>query len=406
MIVSFCFESILSYGGIMFVLLIAVLYLAFIGLGLPDTILGSAWPSMFEEMNVPVSFAGIISPIISIGTIISSLMSDRITLKLGSGKTTFISILMTAGALLGFSLSSEFWMLCLFAIPFGLGAGSVDAALNNYVALHYSSKHMSWLHCMWGVGASIGPAIMSFALTSGRGWSKGYLYISIIQFVISFIVLISLPMWKNRIEMKEENENKDRKPVSFFKVLSMGGAKPLLLSFFCYCALEVVIILWASTYLHLDRGIDAEIAAAWASLYVLGITVGRAINGFASMKLSDTTLIRIGFSICTVGMLMIILPISNTVSLVGLVVAGLGSAPIYPCIIHSTPIRFGADKSQAIIGMQMASAYTGSCLMPPLFGLIANHISISLFPFYAGAILITMIVSHEYLCHKYPLKTK
>jgi len=386
-------------------ILLGIIYLAFIGLGLPDGLLGAGWPVMQPALSVPVSYAGIISAIVSLGTIISSLMSDRITLKLGSGKTTFISILMTAAALLGFSFSSNFLMLCLFAIPYGLGAGSVDAALNNYVALHYSSKHMSWLHCMWGLGASIGPAIMSFALTGGTGWKSGYLYISIIQFVISFVVLISLPLWKNRVDVSsDDGEAKTRKPISLKDIFSIKGAKPIMVTFFCYCALEVVMTLWVSTYLNLDRGIKAEIAAAWGSLYLIGITVGRAVNGFISMKLSDTTLIRIGQGITLISVIMIILPVSDTLSLIGLVVAGIGCAPIYPCIIHSTPARFGSDKSQAIIGVQMASAYTGTCLMPPLFGLIAEHISISLFPIFVGIILILMIVMHEYLCYKNPIK--
>ena len=388
----------------MFVFLIAVLYLAFVGLGLPDSVLGSAWPSMFGEMGVPVSYAGIISAIIALGTIISSLMSDRITLKLGSGKTTFISILMTAAALFGFSVSTRFWMLCLFAVPYGLGAGSVDAALNNYVALHYSSKHMSWLHCMWGLGASIGPAIMSYVLTGGQVWKSGYLYISIIQLVISFVVFVSLPLWKSRIEKQDSDTENNRKPLSLRGIFSISGAKAIMITFFCYCALEVTFILWASSYLNLYRGIDAEIAAAWGSLFVLGITAGRALNGFISMKLSDTALIRIGQGITLAGIIMVVLPFSNTVSLVGLVVAGVGCAPIYPCIIHSTPARFGADKSQALIGVQMASAYTGTCLMPPLFGLIAEYISISLFPVFVGALLILMIVMHEILCRKHPIK--
>ena len=388
----------------MFVFLISVLYLAFVGLGLPDSVLGSAWPSMFGELGVPLSYAGIISAIIAFGTIISSLMSDRITLMLGSGKTTFVSILMTAAALLGFSFSTRFYMLCLFAIPYGLGAGSVDAALNNYVALHYSSKHMSWLHCMWGLGASIGPAIMSFALTGGQGWKRGYLYISIIQLVISFIVFISLPLWKKRIDSGSEgSEGEKHKPLSLKQVLSIPGAMPIMITFFCYCAIEVVVTLWASSYLNLYRGIDAEIAAAWGSLFLVGITVGRAINGFISMKLSDTALIRIGQGIILLGIVMVILPFGNTLCLVGLVVAGLGCAPVYPCIIHSTPARFGADKSQAIIGVQMASAYTGTCLMPPLFGLIAEHIAIALFPVFVGALLILMITMHEILCRKNPI---
>ncbi|MBQ9703659.1 MAG: MFS transporter [Clostridia bacterium] len=391
----------------MFILLVSIIYLAFISLGLPDSVLGSAWPSMFVEMDVPVSYVGIVSIIISIGTILSSLMSDRITSRLGSSKTTCISIFLTAAALMGFSVSSEFWMICLFAIPYGLGAGSVDAALNNYVALHFAAKHMSWLHCMWGLGASIGPYIMGMALSADKGWDKGYFYISIIQFVIAFIVLISLPIWKKNVDKessKTDVTEQKRTPLTLRQIFSIPGAKPVMITFFCYCALEVTAILWASTYLNIYRGIDADLAATFGSLFLVGITVGRAINGFIAMKLSDTTMIRIGQGIILLGTVMVVLPISNTVSLIGLVIMGMGCAPVYPSIIHSTPIRFGADKSQAIIGVQMASAYTGSCLMPPLFGLIANHIGIGLFPVFMGVILILMIVMHEVLCYRYPIK--
>ncbi len=391
----------------MFILLVSIIYLAFISLGLPDSVLGSAWPSMFVEMDVPVSYVGIVSIIISIGTILSSLMSDRITSRLGSSKTTCISIFLTAAALMGFSVSSEFWMICLFAIPYGLGAGSVDAALNNYVALHFAAKHMSWLHCMWGLGASIGPYIMGMALSADKGWDKGYFYISIIQLVIAFIVLISLPIWKKNVDKessKTDVTEQKRTPLTLRQIFSIPGAKPVMITFFCYCALEVTAILWASTYLNIYRGIDADLAATFGSLFLVGITVGRAINGFIAMKLSDTTMIRIGQGIILLGTVMVVLPISNTVSLIGLVIMGIGCAPVYPSIIHSTPIRFGADKSQAIIGVQMASAYTGSCLMPPLFGLIANHIGIGLFPVFMGVILILMIVMHEVLCYRYPIK--
>ena len=392
----------------MFILLVSIIYLSFISLGLPDSVLGSAWPSMFVEFGVPISYVGIISAIVSVSTIFSSFMSDRVTSRLGSSKTTCISIFLTAAALMGFSFSTNFWMLCIIAIPFGLGAGSVDAALNNYVALHFSAKHMSWLHCMWGVGASIGPYIMGIALSTDKGWNKGYFYISIIQLVIAFIVLMSLPIWKNQTKTvspdKAVDTEKKRTPLSFKEILSIPGAKSVMITFFCYCALECTAILWASSYLNFHRGIDADLAATFGSMFLLGITVGRAINGFVAMKLSDTTMIRIGEGIIFLGVIMIILPISDMVSLIGLVIMGVGCAPVYPSIIHSTPLRFGADKSQAIIGVQMACAYTGSCLMPPLFGLIANHITIALFPIYMGIILVTMIITHELLCKKHPIK--
>ncbi len=381
----------------MLTLLLAVLYLTFISLGLPDSVLGSAWPTMFVELDVPVSYAGIVSAIIALGTIISSLMSDRITKLFGPSKTTAVSVLMTALALFGFSISGEFWQICLVAIPYGLGAGSVDAALNNYVSLHFESRHMSWLHCMWGIGSAIGPAIMGYVLTNNMNWHNGYFIISIIQVVICAIIFISLPIWKK--PMAENGEVKKEKPLKLKEIVSIKGAKAVMITFFCYCALEVTTTLWASSYLNLHRGIDANAAALWGSLYVLGITIGRAVSGFVTMKLNDIQTTRLGEGIMLLGLVMLFIPI-NVVSLVGLVVFGIGSAPVYPCIIHSTPERFGADKSQALIGVQMASAYTGTCLMPPLFGLIANHINISLFPVYISILTVAMIVLFEVLIKK------
>ena len=383
----------------MFSLLLAVIYLAFISLGLPDSLLGSVWPTIYQEFNVPVSYAGAIFMIISAGTIFSSLQSDRLTKLLGTGKVTAFSVLMTAVALWGFSISSSYWMLVLWAIPYGLGAGSVDASLNNYVALHYKSHHMSWLHCMWGVGASIGPYIMSFALLNGQTWNMGYRYISLIQVVLTIIIMLSLPLWKKRpviddVDGVQESENKKDKALTLKEIVNIPGAKQVMLMFFCYCALEQTTGLWASSYLVLQHGFDLEIAASYASLFFIGITVGRAVSGFITMKLNDKQMIYLGQVIILIGIILMCLPFGHQVALVGLVNIGLGCAPIYPCIIHSTPTNFGADKSQAVIGVQMASAYVGNLLMPPLFGIIANHISVRLFPVYLLLILIVMVVMH------------
>lgn len=382
----------------MFNLLLAVIYLAFISLGLPDSILGSVWPTIYQEFNVPVSYAGAIFMIISAGTIISSLQSDRLTKSLGTGKVTAFSVLMTAVALWGFSVSNSYWMLLLWAIPYGLGAGSVDASLNNYVALHYKSHHMSWLHCMWGVGASIGPYIMSFTLLHGQTWNMGYRYISLIQIGLTLIIMLSLPLWKKRTNtsniQESEAETEKDKVLTLKEIVNIPGAKQVMLMFFCYCALEQTAGLWASSYLVLQHGLDLEIAASYGSLFFIGITVGRAISGFITMKLNDKQMIYLGQVIILIGIILMCLPLGHQVALVGLVTIGLGCAPIYPCIIHSTPNTFGADKSQAIIGVQMASAYVGNLLMPPLFGLIANHISVIVFPVYLLLILIVMVVMH------------
>ncbi len=377
-------------------LLLAIIYLAFISLGLPDALLGSAWPTMYPEFHVPISYAGLISMIIAVGTVFSSLMSDRLTRMLSSGKITAISVAMTAVALLGFSLSGSFWMLCLWAIPYGLGAGSVDATLNNYVAIHYESRHMSWLHCMWGVGAMIGPYIMGFALTGGQDWNMGYRYIAILQAVLTAVLVISLPLWKHRKAEGGEGAESGR-ALSLREIVRIPGAKEVMVCFFCYCAVEQTAGLWASSYLNLHKGVDAETAASFGSLFFIGITVGRALNGFLTAKFSDAQLVRAGLGIIAAGIAAMLLPVGTTLSLAGLVLIGLGCAPIYPCIIHSTPAHFGAERSQALIGVQMASAYVGTCLMPPLFGLIAKNITVALLPVYLLAILALMTVTYELL---------
>lgn len=374
-------------------LLLAVIYVAFISLGLPDSLLGSAWPTMSQNLNVPVAWAGGISAVISMFTIVSALLSDRMTLKFGAGKVTAVSVALTAAALAGFSIAPNYWVLLAIAIPYGLGAGGVDAALNNYVAIHYESRHMSWLHCMWGVGASVGPLIMSAALTAGRGWQSGYRDISYIQLGLTLILLISLPLWK---KPQSAHEGETARALSLREIVSIRGAKEVMLCFFCYCALEQTAGLWAGSYLVLTRGVDAETAASFAGLYFIGITAGRAVNGFMTLRFSDRSLVRAGEVLIAVGTLMLLLP-AQKVALAGFVLLGIGSAPIYPSIIHSTPAHFGAERSQAIIGVQMASAYVGTCLMPPLFGLLAGYIGAWLLPVYIAALLALMAVMFERL---------
>lgn len=381
----------------MFQLLLVIIYLSFISLGLPDSLLGSAWPAMCKEFTVPVSYAGILSTIIAAGTIVSSLFSDRMTKWLGTGKVTAISVAMTALALFGFSISHSFWLLCLWAIPYGLGAGSVDASLNNYVALHYASRHMSWLHCMWGVGASAGPYIMSFALMRGQSWNMGYRYIALLQMVLTLILVFSIPLWKRQSD--SSNEEGHNRPLTLLEIVRIKGAKEVMIAFFCYCALEQTAGLWASSYLVLKNGMNAEMAARYASLFYVGITAGRAVSGFVTYKLNDTQMIRLGQGIILAGIIAMLLPFGNAATMTGLILIGLGCAPIYPCIIHSTPAHFGADKSQAIIGVQMASAYIGILLMPLFFGVLAEHISVSLLPLFLFIILIFMAVMYERLHH-------
>ena len=380
-------------------LLLPIIYLAFISLGLPDSLLGSAWPTMYPVLGVPVSYAGILSMIISFGTIISSLQSDRLTRRLGAGKVTAISVGMTAAALFGFSISHQFWMLCLWAIPYGLGAGSVDAALNNYVALHYKSRHMSWLHCMWGVGTTVGPVVMGAALSGGMGWNSGYRYIALFQIVLTAVLVFSLPLWQTRSGDAASEESVPQ-ALSLRQVVALPGAKEVLLCFFCYCGLETTAGLWASSYLTLAKGVSAGTAASFASLFYIGITIGRAASGFLTLKFNDTQMIRLGEGILAVGVAALLLPGPQWFALAGLVLVGLGCAPIYPSVIHSTPDHFGADKSQAVIGIQMACAYVGNLAMPPLFGLLANNITPALFPLYLLALLLLMAFMHEQLVRK------
>lgn len=371
--------------------LLGIIYLSFISLGLPDALLGSAWPNIYPEFEVPVSYAGIISMIIAVGTVISSLLSDRLTKKYGTGKVTALSVGTTTLALFGFSISQNFISLSFWAIPYGLGAGSVDASLNNYVALHFASKHMSWLHCMWGIGATLGPYIMGLVLTNNKPWNDGYRIISILQVILTIILITSLGKWK-----KQDNTTTSTKALSLKEILNIPGAKEIMICFFCYSAIEQTSMLWASSYLNLAEGIDAKTAATFASLFCIGITIGRGINGFIAMKLKDEQMIHMGIVIIFIGIVSMFL----SYSLLGFILIGLGCAPIYPCIIHSTPNHFGANNSQAIIGIQMASAYIGTCLMPPLFGLIARHLSIKLLPIFLLISLMLMTIMNELLNKK------
>lgn len=379
-------------------LLLALIYVCFISLGLPDSLLGSAWPILHMEINVPVSFAGIISMTIFLGTILSSLFSDKLLRKFGAGKVTAVSVTMTAVALFGFSISNQFWMLILWAIPYGLGAGGVDAILNNYVALHFKAQHMSWLHCMWGVGASISPYIMNFSLVRLDNWSYGYLIVSIIQIVLSVVIFASIPLWKKG--SSNADEKAQAKPLSFKEIFAIKGAVPCFLTFFAYCSLELTTSLWASSYLVQKWAFTPEAAAGFASMFYIGITLGRFANGFLAMKLGDHFLIRMGLGIITTGIALLLLPFHSVFALIGFVVIGLGCAPIYPCIIHMTPTVFGEDKSQAMIGVQMAFAYTGFLIMPSLFGVIADYISIALLPVYQFVLLALMFVMHEFVVRK------
>lgn len=374
-------------------LLLAIIYISFISLGLPDGLLGSAWPEMYSGLNVPISYAGIISTIISASTVFSALFCERLVSKLGTGLLTAISVATTAIGLFLFSQSTEFWHLCLVGIPYGLGAGSVDAALNNFVAIHYKSRQMSWLHCFWGVGCSAGPYILSFFLINGHGWSMGYIAVFIVQAVLAVILFITLPLWKMKTGQNTAlSEKGDTKPIGLKRTISIKGVKEVMATFFCYCAIESTAGLWAVSYIVLTKDISAETAAGFGAVFYLGITAGRFLNGFIADRLGDNKMVYIGCSIIATGIIALILPFGIIGAVIGLSLIGLGCAPIYPCIIHSTPMRFGADTSQSIIGVQMASAYVGITAMPVLFGFLADNISIHLFPLFLVIILVIMTV--------------
>ncbi len=374
----------------MYSLLLALIYIAFISLGLPDSLLGSGWPVMHTEMGVPVSYMGIVTMVISGGTIISSLFSDRLTHKFSTRIVTVMSVFLTVIALLGFSVSSQFWMLIVFAVPYGLGAGAIDAALNNYIALHYKAKHMSWLHCFWGVGTIVSPFIMSHALTTAT-WNAGYRMVGFLQLVIALLLLVTLPVWN----VNKKTAETAGKSVGLISALKIKGVPFLLIGFFAYSAAEATTMQWASTYFAEVKGIAAEQAAGFAALFYIGITVGRFASGFITDKLGDRNMIRLGTAILTCGIIALFIPTSSyAAALAAFIVIGLGCAPIYPCIIHSTPFNFGAENSGAIIGIQMASAYVGSTFFPPLFGLLGSAISFSILPIYLLvfiALMITMV---------------
>lgn len=374
----------------MYSLLLALIYVAFISLGLPDSLLGSGWPTIHADLNVPVSYMGIVSMVISGGTIVSSLFSDKLTKKLGTSVITVVSVLFTAIALFGFSFATKFWVLIVFAVPYGLGAGAVDAALNNYVALHYKAKHMSWLHCFWGVGTIVSPFIMSFALTNST-WNEGYRIVGYIQLGITLLLLVTLPVWR----VNKKTDVTQQKQLGVFGAFKIKGVPFLLIGFFAYCAAEATAMNWASTYFVEVKGVSAEQAAQLASLFYIGLTAGRFISGFIADKIGDRKMIVIGTAVLSCGIISLLIPAPSVVAIIGFIVIGFGCAPIYPCIIHSTPTNFGAENSGSIIGIQMAGAYVGSTFIPPLFGLLGRRLGFEIMPVYLAIFAVLMIIMTE-----------
>lgn len=364
----------------MFSLLLALIYVSFISLGLPDSLLGSAWPQMQESLGVSLSLGGVISFLITASTILSSLMSHQVIQRFGTGAVTMCSVALTALALFGFSLSNSFFALCLWAIPYGLGAGSVDAALNNFIALHCKAKHMSWLHCFWGIGATGGPYIMGLCMSRGMGWQAGYRTISFLQMALTLILLLSLPLWKKQELPLSGGETVRPQTPQWGKLLKRPGVKAALTAFFFYSALELTTGLWGSSYMVAVRGISAETAAKWISLFYLGITAGRFFSGFLTLRFSDDAMVRLGEGTAIVGIILMLLPLHNLFLCLGLILTGLGCAPIYPSLLHATPQRFGKSLSQSLMGTQMAISYLGSTTMPPVSGFLSEKISMGLYP--------------------------
>jgi fucose permease len=355
---------------------------------------------MYTGLNVPLYYAGYISIIISAGTVVSSIASAKIIRRFGTGLVTAVSVCMTAAALLGFSFSSVYLQLCFFAVPLGLGAGSVDAALNNYVALHYKAKHMHWLHCFWGIGASTGPIIMSWFLIHNNSWESGYRVIALIQICLVFILFLTLPLWGKIQSQSSGKDDLERQNIQFSELFHIAGVKQVFAAFFCYCAIESTTGLWGSSYLVVVKSVPPDTAARWISLYYIGITLGRFVSGFLSSKLNDPQMIRLGQRLIICGIILLILPVDNIVLLPGFFMIGLGCAPIFPGLLHETPVNFGKKYSQAIMGIQTASAYIGATFVPPLFGRVAAHIGFGIFPFFLGIILIINIIMVEILNKK------
>ncbi|MGN1348401.1 MAG: MFS transporter [Acutalibacteraceae bacterium] len=380
-------------------LLLIVIYIAFISLGLPDSLFGCAWPVMQLDFNVPLSYAGAVTMTIAFGTVISSIFSDRLTKKFGTSVVTVFSVFLTVIALFGFSMSDAYYKLFIWAVPYGLGAGAIDAALNNYVAVHYASRYMNWLHCFWGAGAMISPYIMGHFLSQNGNWHKGYSSVGLIQAAILVILIASLPLWKKVRTTEEAESEKQRETLKIRDVIKIKGVKFVFLGMFAYCSLEATAFAWTSSFFVSGKGLSPDTAARYAALFYIGITVGRLLCGFVSDRLGDYKIIGIGLVLIAGGIITLLFADSNIFCLIGILVTGIGCAPVYPALIHITPTTFGEDKSQSIVGLQMASAYIGSTFMPPVFGLIANSISISLFPVFLGvfgvltAVMIIMLSS-------------
>lgn len=372
-------------------LLLIVIYIAFIGLGVPDSLFGTAWPAIYTDLNLPVSWASIVTIIVSCGTITSSLLSSWLISRFGTGKITAVSTLMTALALLGFSCSDSMLWLCLCAIPLGLGAGSIDTALNNYVALHYKASHMNFLHCFYGIGVSLSPYLMSLALSKGT-WEGGYRAVFWFQLAIAALTVLALPLWKKvRHAQNGEEEEETPRVLSFPALMKMPKVRMACLIFIGYCALEYTCGTWGSTFLVNAKGAAADTAARMVTFYYVGLALGRFLSGVLAGRLHSRQLVKIGQMILLAAVVSLFLPLPFAFCSVSLFFIGLGNGPIFPNMLHLTPELFGKDLSQAVIGAEMATSYIGVLLAPALFGLIAQNVTAALFPVYLLVLYALMI---------------
>ena len=385
--------------------LLVIIYVSFISLGLPDTILGSVWPVIRESLNAPLELAGYLSMTVTVGTVISSACCDAVVSRFGTGKVTAVSVAMTAAALLGFSLSPNAACLFLCAVPLGLGAGCVDAALNNYVALHFEARHMSWLHCFWGIGASAGPMLVSLALRSGGTWRSGYGIISVLQFGLCLVLFATLRLWKRGGKAAAETEE-ETVAVPKGELLRTRGVPAVLLGLIFYNAAEATAGLWGASFLHERFGVSAADAAVTSTVIFASITVGRLLSGFAAKRFSDEALIRAGEAACLTGAAMVLLSGTSWMALVGVGLLGLGLAPIYPSMLHQTPRRFGAARSQSVMGLEMAFAFLGSTCFPPIFGILAGRLGTQLYPWYLLVLALALTATTETANRLIPCRTK
>ncbi len=382
-------------------LLVVVIYLIFISLGLPDSLLGSGWPVMQGYFDVPSSYAGYVSMTISFMTIISALASPKLISRIHTKWIVIVSILLTIFGLIGFSLCTSYGMLFIFAVPYGLGAGAIDSAINHYVANNYSSSIMNFLHCFYGVGAVISPNIMAAALRYA-GWSEGYRWTAYVQMGILFVCIISLPLWKKN----EAGATKEEEYTSSIKeTIKVPGVMFTLVSFFAYCAGEATCFLWTSSYFAGTReGMSEGLIASFGSLIFGGLMFGRLIAGFVSDKLGDKLLIRIGIAVELIGIILVFLPVKGyIVAAAGFVIIGTGMGPVYPAIQHMAPDNFGKKYSATVIGLQMASAYVGSTFMPMLFGKLQQAAGIAIMPAY---LLLFAVLNIVFLEKSYALRRR